>query len=71
MTTDEKMIMFNDTHAVSMMLMQKLHKHLSTTEKLSWQEMMYVADIVKDVTESEKNIAKVHHYSKDTIEGTL
>lgn len=44
-------------------LVEKLEKACS--EPMGWPEMMDAADIIKDMSEVEKNLAKIHHYESE------
>lgn len=52
-------------HKGSQMILEKIEKIGKEHDKFSWQEIMYMSDILKDMSEVEKNLAKACHYSKD------
>lgn len=60
MTTEERIKLFNDFHAGVRMFMDKIEK--ISREKQTWtlMELGEVADIMKDLSKTEKNIAKTH-----------
>ena len=60
MTNEEKMKLFNDFHSGVRMFMDKIEK--ISREKQTWtlNELGEVADIMKDLAKTEKNIAKTH-----------
>ena len=60
MNTEERMKLFNDFHLGVRMFMDKIEK--ISREKQTWtlMELGEVADIMKDLSKTEKNIAKTH-----------
>lgn len=46
-------------------LMDRLEKACAENTPITWQEMMWASDIMKDLSEVEKNLAKVHHYESE------
>lgn len=46
-------------------LMDKLEKACAENTPITWQEMMWASDIMKDLSEVEKNLAKVHHLESE------
>jgi hypothetical protein len=63
MTHEEKIARREKIHHHSISLMERLEKACS--EPMGWQEMMDAADIIKDMSEVEKNMAKVHYYESE------
>lgn len=59
------MKLHNDMRKGSQMLVERIEKIAKEQDKFSWQELMYMADIIKDLFEAEKNLAKACHYAKD------
>lgn len=68
MTNEEKMKLHDDMRKGSQMLVERLEKVAREKSSFSWQELMYMADIIKDLSEAEKNLAKACHYAKDMPE---
>lgn len=68
MTKEERMKLHSDMRKGSQMLVERIEKIAKEQEKFSWQELMYMADIIKDLSEAEKNLAKACHYAKDMPE---
>ena len=60
MTNEERMKLFSDFHSGVRMFMDKIEK--ISREKQTWtlMELGEVADIMKDLAKTEKNIAKTH-----------
>lgn len=60
MTHEERIKLFNDFHSGVRMFMDKIEK--ISREKQTWtlMELGEVADIIKDLSKTEKNIAKTH-----------
>lgn len=61
MTTEERKMLYDRFHSGVRMFMDKIEK--IAKEKNSWtlDEMYQVADIMKDMAETEKCIAKAHY----------
>lgn len=61
MTSDERKKLYDDFHSGVRMMMDKIEKMVK--EKNSWTlcEMGMLADIMKDLSMTEKGIAKAHH----------
>lgn len=68
MGKQERMDLYNDMRKGSQMIIEKMGNIARDTDKFSWSELMYMADILKDLSETEKNLAKACHYSKDIPE---
>lgn len=68
MTTEERMQLYCDFHAGVRMLMDKIEK--ISREKSTWTltELGDVADIIKDLASTEKNVAKSHYYFSEHSE---
>lgn len=60
MNNEERIKLFNDFHSGVRMFMDKIEK--ISREKQTWtlNELGEVADIMKDLAKTEKNIAKTH-----------
>lgn len=41
---------------------ERIDKKMREKPEITWDEAMDFADIVKDLTEAEKNLAKAHYY---------
>ena len=61
MTTEERMKLYGDFHSGVRMMMDKLEKIARADVAMTLSEMGELADIVKDLSCVEKNIAKAHH----------
>ena len=61
MTMEERKKLYDDFHSGIRMMMDKVEK--MAREKASWTlcEMGQLADIMKDMATTEKEIAKAHH----------
>lgn len=71
MTLEEKMNLRHKMHLGSKMLVERIEKIAQTTDAFSWTELMYMADIIKDLAESEMYLAKACHYEKESPERKL
>lgn len=65
---EERMKLHSDMRKGSQMLIERIEKVAKEQDKFSWQELMYMSDIMKDLSEVEKNLAKACHYGKDVPE---
>lgn len=65
MSKEEMMSRHEVMHKGSEMILEKIEKIGREQDKFSWQELMYMSDILKDMSEVEENLAKACHYSKD------
>jgi hypothetical protein len=63
MTYEERMAFRSELEHKARFLMEKLKK--ACAEPMGWSEMMDASDIVKDLSEVEKNLAKVHYYESE------
>lgn len=63
MTHEEKIACREKIHHKARTLMERLEKACS--EPMGWQEMMWAADILKDLSSVDKNIAKAHYYESE------
>lgn len=61
MTHDERMKLYSDFHSGVRMMMDKLEKIARADVAMTLSEMGELADIMKDLSCVEKNIAKAHH----------
>lgn len=68
MTNEERTKLYSDFHSGVRMMMDKIEK--ISREKDAWtlSEMGCLADIMKDMAETEKSIAKAHHYYSEYSE---
>lgn len=57
MTAEEIKALHHDMHKGVKMMIETL-EDLGKKENLSWTELMYISDMLKDMSEVEKNIAK-------------
>lgn len=71
MTTEERKMLYDRFHSGVRMFLDKIEK--ISREKDTWtlSEMSYVADIMKDMSEVEKNIAKAYMYYCEHTEETF
>lgn len=68
MTREERLKLHDDMRKGSQMLVEKMEEMARKQNAYSWSEMSCMADIIKDLSEAEKNLAKACHYSKDIPE---
>lgn len=68
MTREERLKLHDDLRKGSQMLVERMEEMARKQTSYSWSELMYMADMIKDLSESEKNLAKACHYSKDIPE---
>lgn len=61
MTTEERKKLYDDFHSGVRMFMDKLEKIARSEESMTLAEMGELADIMKDMSYVEKNIAKAHY----------
>ena len=61
MTSEERMKLYSDFHSGVRMMMDKLEKIARADVAMTLSEMGELADIMKDLSCVEKNIAKAHH----------
>lgn len=71
MTHEEKMELHNKMHTGSKMILERVENVCRTQSNFTWTELMYMADILKDLAEMEASLAKAHHYAKECPERTL
>lgn len=63
MTHEEKIARREEIYHKAKALMERLGK--ACAEPMGWPEMMDAADMLKDLSEVEKNMAKVHYYESE------
>lgn len=69
MLNTEKQELFTRIHNKISSLMCNIEKFTEENKELSIQEMMFMADMLKDISEVEKNIAKAYHiYNNSNID---
>lgn len=61
MNTEERAKLYDDFHSGVRMMMDKLEKIARGESAMTMAEMGGLADIMKDLSYVEKNIAKAHH----------
>lgn len=61
MTSEERMKLYDDFHSGVRMMMDKLEKIARSGEAMTLGEMGELADMMKDMSYVEKNIAKAHY----------
>lgn len=66
MTHDEIKMMRCDMHKGVEMFNQELEEIARSKKEFSWDEMMKMSDILKDMSEVEKNLAKADYYDRKT-----
>jgi hypothetical protein len=66
MTKDEIREMRCDMHKGVKMFNQELEEIARSKKEFSWDEMMKMSDILKDMSEVEKNLAKADYYDRKT-----
>jgi hypothetical protein len=64
MTHEEIKMMRCDMHKGVKMFNQELEDIAQSKKEFSWDEMMYMSDILKDMSEVEKNLAKADYYDR-------
>ena len=64
MTHEEIKQMWCDMHKGVKMFNQELEEIARSKKEFSWDEMMYMSDILKDMSEVEKNLAKADYYDR-------
>ena len=68
MTYEEKQKMREHMHAMGITLLDKVQKMIDSGT-LTTQQMMFAADILKDVADSDKSLAKAHWCESDSGTG--
>jgi hypothetical protein len=64
MTHEEIKMMRCDMHKGVKMFNQELEEIARSKKDFSWEAMMNMADILKDMSEVEKNLAKADYYDR-------
>ena len=64
MTHEEIKQMRCDMHKGVKMFNQELEEIAQGKKEFSWEEMMNMSDILKDMSEVEKNLAKADYYDR-------
>lgn len=65
MTHEERMVIREKIEWKSADLLERLDRFCSEVSGLTLMQMGEVSDILKDLAEVEKNIAKIHHLEKE------
>lgn len=65
MTHEERTMFRNKLEHKASKLMDRLEKACADSTPITWQEMMWSADIMKDLSSVEKNLAKIHHLESE------
>lgn len=65
MTHEERIAMRDMVEHKSVDLLSRLERFCSENAGLTLPQMGEVADMLKDISEVEKNLAKAHHYEKE------
>jgi hypothetical protein len=63
MSKEEISEMRDDMHKGVKMFVEEMEK-IARGGKLDWKEMMYMSDILKDMSKVEKNLAEACHYDR-------
>lgn len=63
MNKEEICQMRDDMQKGVKMFVQEMEK-IGREKNLDWQKVMYMSDILKDMSEVEKNIAKANYYDR-------
>lgn len=71
MTTEERKMLYDRFHSGALMMTERLERICKEKATWTFSEMSYVADIMKDMSEVEKNIAKAHMYYCEHTEETF
>lgn len=66
MTHEERMVVREKVEFKSADLLERLERFCLENIGLTLSQMGEVADIIKDISEVEKNLAKAHHYEKES-----
>lgn len=68
MTNEERLTIYNSFHKGVQMMLEKMEK--MGREKPDWSlcEMGQLSDIMKDLSETEKNLTKANYYSMEHSE---
>ena len=61
MTSEERMKLYDDFHSGTRMMMDRLEKIARDGGAMTLSELGELADMMKDLSCVEKNIAKAHH----------
>ncbi len=64
MTKEERKQMFETMHAVSAASFKRIEKRIADAAEIQVDDMCKFADIMKDLSEVEKNIAKIEMYER-------
>lgn len=65
MTHEERTMFRTKLEHKAKSLMDRLEKACADSTPITWQEMMWAADIMKDLSSVEKNLAKTHYYENE------
>lgn len=65
MTHEERMAVREKVERKSADLLERLERFCSETSGLTLSQMGEVADMLKDISEVEKNLAKAHHLERE------
>lgn len=60
MTNEERKNLYDRMHSGARMMIEKIEKISREKESWSMMELYQIADIMKDMSELEKNLAKAH-----------
>lgn len=71
MTREQVQRMHDEIEVHAYKLLERVNKYCASTEKYTWAELMNVADIMKDLSEIGKNLAKTKHYMTGRTETVL
>ena len=65
MTHEERVMLRDKLEHKAKSLMDRLEKACAEITPMTWQEMVWAADIMKDLSSVEKNLAKANYYESE------
>lgn len=71
MTREQAQRMHDEIEVHAYKLLERVNKYVAETDKYTWAELMNVADIMKDLSEIGKNLAKTKCYTSGRAEAML
>lgn len=71
MTREQIQRMHDEIEVHAYKLLERVNKYCAGTEKYTWAELMNISDIMKDLSEIGKNLAKTKCYMSGKAETVL